>query len=159
MGGDGRKVGAGVPDKARGRDAGLGLPETFFHYKTITFTPLWYGGPSPLTRTLHGAPHTQALACLSLLYKTAVIPDVTCIMLVHTTNPADKTSTTPILDSTLSPRPPPVDHRGDSPSHTFNIDLDIYLPHVCCIQHRLGYLPVSDSSLSGSSLSGIFACL
>jgi hypothetical protein len=52
--------------RSRGFDATpifSSLPETFIHYKTIPFTPLWYGGPSPLTHTLHGAPHTQALAC------------------------------------------------------------------------------------------------
>ena len=107
----------------------------------------WF--PSPPSSTLGRCP-------CSVKLRPCVIPDVTCIILVHTTNTADKTTTTPLLDSTLSPCPPPVDHRGDPLSHTFNIDQDFYLPHICCIQHRLGYLPVSDSSLSDSSLSNSF---
>ena len=96
-----------------------------FYTKTFPFTPLWYGGPSPFTHTLHGS--LRPPRALSLLCKTAplyhrAIPDVTCIILVQTTNTADKITTTPLLDSTLSPRPPPVDHRGDPLSHTFNID-------------------------------------
>ena len=60
--------------RSRGFDATpifSSLPDCLTNYKTIPFTPLWYGGPSPLTHTLHGALHTQALACvLSLLYRT-----------------------------------------------------------------------------------------
>ena len=52
------------------------LPETFIHYKTIPFTPLWYGGPSPLTRTLHGA--LRPPRALSLLCKTAPMTPLRC---------------------------------------------------------------------------------
>ena len=113
-------------------------------------------GPRP-SHTHYMVPFAPLGRCpCSVKPRPCVIPDVTCIILVHTTNTADKITTTPLLDSTLSPCPPPVDHRGDPLSHTFNIDQDIYLPHICCIQHRLGYLPVSDSSLSDSSLSNSF---
>ena len=113
-------------------------------------------GPRP-SHTHYMVPFAPLGRCpCSVKLRPCVIPDVTCIILVHTTNTADKITTTPLLDSTLSPCPPPVDHRGDPLSHTFNIDQDIYLPHICCIQHRLGYLPVSDSSLSDSSLSDSF---
>ena len=78
------------------------VPDTFTYYKTIPFTPLWYGGPSPLTHTLHGA--LRPPRALPLLCKTApmtpprcVIPDVTCIMLVHTTNTADNITTPLVL--------------------------------------------------------------
>ena len=99
-------------------------------------------GPRP-SHTHYMVPFAPLGRCpCSVKPRPCVIPDVTCIILVHTTNTADKITTTPLLDSTLSPCPPPVDHRGDPLSHTFNIDQDIYLPHICCIQHRLGYLLV-----------------
>ena len=89
------------------------------------------------------APSALSLPVKQLLWPLlGVIPDVTCIMLAHTTKTADNNTTTPILDSTLSPRPPSVDHRGDYfPSH---------------IQHRLGYLPAA--LLPHSTSTRIFAC-
>ena len=139
------------------------MPRGFSNASYCTPTPRpfllpLYGmlGPRP-SHTHYMVPFAPLGRCpCSVKPRPCVIPDVTCIILVHTTNTADKITTTPLLDSTLPPCPPPVDHRGDPLSHTFNIDQDIYLPHICCIQHRLGYLPVSDSSLSDSSLSNSF---
>ena len=79
-------------------------------------------GPRP-SHTHYMVPFAPLGRCpCSVKPRPCVIPDVTCIILVHTTNTADKITTTPLLDSTLSPCPPPVDHRGGPLSHTFNID-------------------------------------
>ena len=54
------------------------VPGTFTYYNTIPFTPLWYGGPSPLTHTLHGA--LRPPWALSLLCKTATTGEsVDCV--------------------------------------------------------------------------------
>ena len=63
-------------------------------------------------------------------------------MLVRTTKTTDNNTTTPLLDSTLPLRPPPVDHRGDYPSP---------------IQHQLGYLPAA--RLLHSTSTRLFACV
>ena len=73
-------------------------------------------GPRP-SHTHYMVPFAPLGRCpCSVKLRPCVIPDVTCIILVHTTNTADKITTTPLLRpsppvpicSTLARRPPAV---------------------------------------------------
>ena len=91
------------------------VPDTCTYNKTIPFTPPWYGGPSPLTHTHYMVPFAPLGRCpcsvKPLLWPLlGIIPAVTCIMLVHTTNTAGNITTSE-EELTTRPKDVPKDRR------------------------------------------------